>query len=152
VVFVRCSCGAEQFRVRFLFRVCVILSYWFLHLSSVCSGDLFDDLFLEFSFPFVLSRFVPETLLCVLSSFSLSHLSDVGHIEVVCVHVLVLCHGMCVSFSCAFDYGWLVVCSVRVLEVDVSPVCVLNRRFRGILGVSPCVPCVHSVYDVFLAQ
>ncbi len=85
--------------------------------------------FLEFSFPFVLSRFVPETLLCVLSSFSLPHLGDVGHIEVVCVcvHVLVLCHGVCVSFSCAFGCGWWVVCSARVLEGDVSPVYVLDR-------------------------
>ncbi len=81
--------------------------------------DIFD-----FSFPFVLSRFFPETLLCVLSSFSLPHLGDVGHIEVVCVHVLVICHGVCASFSCSLGCGWWVVCSVRVLVGDVPHVCV----------------------------
>ena len=64
--------------------------------------DIFD-----FSFPFVLSRFVLEPLLRVLSSFSLPHFGDVGHIEVVCVHVLVFCHGVCVSFF-VFVGLWLV--------------------------------------------
>ncbi len=63
--------------------------------------DIFD-----FSFPLVLSRFALESLLCVLSSFSLPHLGVVGHIEVVCVHVLVICHGVCVSFSCSLGCGW----------------------------------------------
>ena len=80
-----------------------------------------------FSFPFVLSRFALESLLCVLASFSLPHLGGVGHIEVVCVHVLVFCHGVCVSFSCSLGCGWWDVYSVRVLEGYVSPVCVLDR-------------------------
>ena len=77
-----------------------------------------------FSFPFVLSRFALESLLCVLSSFSLSYLGGVGHIEVVCVHDLVICHGVCVSFSCSLGDGWWACCSVRVLEGYVSSVCV----------------------------
>ena len=84
--------------------------------------DIFD-----FSFPFVLSRFVLEPWLRVLSSFSLPHFGDVGHIEVVCVHVLVFCHGVCVSFSCSLSCGWWVGCGARVLEVCVSPVCVWGR-------------------------
>ncbi len=81
----------------------------------------------DFSFPCVLSRFSPETLLCVLSACFLPRLVDVGHIEVVCVHVLGLCHVVCVSFSCALGCGWWVGCSVRVLEGDVSLVCGWDR-------------------------
>jgi hypothetical protein len=106
--------------------------------------DIFD-----FSFPFVLSRFALETLLRVLSSFSLPHFGDVGHIEVVCVHVLVICYGVCVSFSCSVDCGWLDVCSVRVLEGDVSLVCVLDRGVRKIVGGSLDLSVVHFVHDVF---
>jgi hypothetical protein len=62
----------------------------------------------DFSFPFVLSRFVPETLLCVLSSCSLPRLVDVGHIEVGCGNDLVICQGVCVSFSWLLGCGWWV--------------------------------------------
>ena len=91
--------------------------------------DIFD-----FSFPFVLSRFVLEPLLRVLSSFSLPHFGDVGHIGLVCVYVLVFGHGVCVSFSCSLGCGRRDVCSVRVLEGYVSPVCVLDRGVRRIVG------------------
>ncbi len=59
-----------------------------------------------FAFPFVLSKFSSEILVCVLSACSLPRLVDVCHIEVAYVHDLVLCHGVCVSFSCALGCGW----------------------------------------------
>ena len=65
--------------------------------------DIFD-----FSFPFVLSRFVLEPLLRVLSSFSLPHFGDLGHIGVGCVHVLLFVHCVCVSFSYSLGCGWWV--------------------------------------------
>ena len=112
---------------------------------------MIDKIF-DFSFPFVLSRFVLEPLLRVLSSFSLPHFGDVGHIEVVCVHVLVFCHGVCVSFSCSLGCGWWVGCGVRVLEGYVSLVCVWDRLVLEIVGGSLDVSFVHFVHDVFLAQ
>ena len=84
------------------------------------------DIF-NFSFPFVLSRFALESLLRVLASFSLPHFEDLGHIEVVCVHVLVFCHGVYVSFLWSLGCGWWVRCGVRVLEGYVSSVCVWDR-------------------------
>ena len=84
--------------------------------------DIFD-----FSFPFVLSIFVLEPLLRVLSSFSLPHYGGVGHIGVACVHVLVFCHGVYVSFPCSLGCGWWVGCGARVLEGYVSSVCVWDR-------------------------
>ena len=81
----------------------------------------------DFSFPFVLSRFVLEPLLRVLSSFSLPHFGDVGHIGLVCVYVLVFGHGVCVSFSCSLGCGWWVGCGARVLGGYVSSVCVWDR-------------------------
>ncbi len=109
--------------------------------------DIFD-----FSFPFVLSKGALEILLHVLSSFSLPHCEDLGHIEVVCGHVLVFCHGVCVSFSCSLGCGWWVGCSVRVLEGYVSLVCVWDRLVLEIVGESLDVSFVHFVHDVFLAQ
>ncbi len=84
--------------------------------------DIFD-----FSFPFVLSSFALESLLLVLASFSLPHCGDLGHIGLVCVFVLVFCHGVCVSFSCSWGCGWWVGCGARVLEWYVSSVCVWDR-------------------------
>jgi hypothetical protein len=101
--------------------------------------DIFD-----FSFPFVLPRFVLETLLWILSSFSLPHLGGVGHIEVMCVHVLVLCHRGCVSLSFAYVSGWW--------KVYVPPVWVLDTWVLKIAGESFDESCVHLFYDVFLAQ
>ena len=80
-----------------------------------------------FSFPFVLSRFAFESLLYVLAAFSLPHLGGVGHIEVVCVHDLVICHGVCVSFSCSLCCGWWVGCGARVLEGYLSSLRVWDR-------------------------
>ncbi len=106
------------------------VSYWHIDFYTgvvyVPVSFLTIDIF-DFSFPFVLSRFALESLLCMLSSFSLPHLGGVGHIEVVCVHDLVICHGVCVSFSCSLGCGWWAGYSVRVLEGYVSPVCVLDR-------------------------
>ena len=89
----------------------------------------------------------------MLSSFSLPHFGDVGHIEVVCVYVLVFGHGVCVSFSCSLGCGWWVGCGARVLGGYVSSVCVLDRLVLEIVGGSLDVSFVHFVYDVFfLAQ
>ncbi len=113
---------------------------------------LMIDKIFDFSFPFVLSRCALEILLHVLSSFSLPHCEDLGHIEVVCGHVLVFCHGVCVSFSCSLGCGWWVGCGVRVLEGYVSLVCVWDRLVLEIVGGSLDVSFVHFVHDVFLAQ
>ncbi len=142
LVFVRCSCGAERCRVRFGFGVCVILAFWFLHWSSVCSGDLFDDWHFWF---FVSFRFVEICpwgfVACVVFFFPPPFRWCGSHRGGLCA-----CFGdmsRCVCLFFVFVGLWL---AGRVQRTCawmrcVSGVCVGQRSSKNYEGKSRCVLC-----------